>query len=1217
MIQSFIALISLSSCVFSFTGRTGLFQSYQSHHNGGLKETIRNFGTSKSMTTIPAAVSDSVVETSFVGRIGIDPLITNILLGASATADARLIEDIGGVLAASHGLSIWRNVLVKGRLPIESDFATDSINTWPPEPLFSSLCDAMAEIQLARFVLRHPETISAVLLSVLRLTMEFAKRLRSTNESDEETIDLDEPSELYDDADMMIEEDATFGFDEQTNEVSSEEAELLANDISHAMVEQWKGVTAGVHTLDQLFGSGHDLLDVQQGQSGAVEGFGLQDGVWQHSGWEQMPDLRRQIASMAELRELMNQIGRRPTAEGSDSIHKFASRKLDLDGGLGAQFDPSIRNSVSGLTLSGSFSEMLPFEAALLRGQSPALRRLFLAKKVESKLLSYESSGWADVPSVPRPNSRFRRRMPSAPGGPVIICLDTSWSMSGIRERLSKAVVLACVSAAHKQRRDCQVVAFSTENGVMEAGQITADATGIQRLLDFLSHSFGGGTDVTGSLKHAMTALGNDAMSAADLLLVTDGEIPDPPVSDDIMEDLHRLKRQTGMEIHGLLVGKNESKPLTMLCTETHDFLNRYDSLAGLAAVRRTTALSATSSAGQSSGNSHRGSSWGSKILPKTWMGRSDATVALFAKKKRNKRRFDDDYEYLEEQYSRNEQRWDDTEDINGSGDELQTGADSYNLEVDGAIKKLRKTVASSLQERLWDAAELDTEKHAEGSFLRYRGELKSAVDRISEGLVEREEESRLVALGMASGEHVLFLGPPGTGKSVLGRRLSKLCGGSFFQRLLTRFTTPEEIFGPLSLRALENDEYIRVTAGFLPTASVAFLDEIFKANSAILNTLLTILNERQFDNGAGHREMCPIRCVVGASNELPESDELDALYDRFLIRKEVLPVSDEGIMRILKMPMPGVSLCDDDINSTASDDTSCEVVFSDPLDEVIRSLSAAANAVSMEDDACALMRDLRTYMREELDVDISDRRIVKAARLLKVSAAAHGRTRVDPLDCLLLQHVAWRLPEQRSAIKEWLWDHLTPGGVSADEAPLSAVAQFRLLLDGIKREALLVVRKTAGDVTGASGARSEDVATISSLRTETSNIAKILQERSSNLARHMELLRRSMDHLWLDPDEARAVQQQLLPIAEAVSTEVSRTLEDACALDAALRDDLTSPGNDVRLSVIEMLWDDFEVLDVSFTENQLSIGMKEAKAKYDADTFRKWKRERKKGANQ
>ena len=128
---------------------------------------------------------------------------------------------------------------------------------------------------------------------------------------------------------------------------------------------------------------------------------------------------------------------------------------------------------------------------------------------------------------------------------------------------------------------------------------------------------------------------------------------------------------------------------------------------------------------------------------------------------------------------------------------------------------------------------------------------------------------------------------------------LSKLCKGKYFERLLTRFSVPEELFGPLSMRALENDEYVRQVEGYLPTAEVAFVDEIFKANSAILNTLLTILNERLFDNGST-RSRVPLLCLVGASNELPESEELDALYDRFLVRRQVGQVSPAGLMEML-----------------------------------------------------------------------------------------------------------------------------------------------------------------------------------------------------------------------------------------------------------------------------------------------------------------------------
>ncbi|MBL8759409.1 MAG: AAA family ATPase, partial [Phycisphaerae bacterium] len=174
--------------------------------------------------------------------------------------------------------------------------------------------------------------------------------------------------------------------------------------------------------------------------------------------------------------------------------------------------------------------------------------------------------------------------------------------------------------------------------------------------------------------------------------------------------------------------------------------------------------------------------------------------------------------------------------------------------------------------------------------------------DALAEGLIERDIPIRLAFLAALSGEHLLLIGPPGTAKSELARRLRlAFTGPTYFERLLTRFSVPEELFGPLSIKALEDDKYQRQTDGYLPTASVAFLDEIFKANSAILNALLTLLNEREFDNGT-QRVKTPLVSVVGASNELPQEEELLALYDRFLVRFHVGPVTDEGFGKLLDL---------------------------------------------------------------------------------------------------------------------------------------------------------------------------------------------------------------------------------------------------------------------------------------------------------------------------
>ncbi|KAK3246267.1 hypothetical protein CYMTET_44196 [Cymbomonas tetramitiformis] len=294
---------------------------------------------------------------------------------------------------------------------------------------------------------------------------------------------------------------------------------------------------------------------------------------------------------------------------------------------------------------------------------------------------------------------------------------------------------------------------------------------------------------------------------------------------------------------------------------------------------------------------------------------------------------------------------------------------------------------------------------------------LGEVLQRISRGLVERGDESQMVLLAALSGEHLLLLGPPGTAKSELARRLSSVfTGGGYFERLLTKFSSPEELFGPLSIRKLEEDCYERMVTGYLPEASVAFIDEIFKANSAILNTLLSIMNERMFHNGSQPRD-APLVCLVGASNEMPESDELEALFDRFLLRRWVPPLSGDGFMSYLE-GMSGNA----ELQPVLPPPSTATISHED-----IRTVRRCASRVEIPDavmDRLLLIRHFTATLTEPTCY-VSDRRWKKIMYLLQVLAATSGRTSVAEGDLLMLRHCLWSHPSHLPLIGEFITNML------------------------------------------------------------------------------------------------------------------------------------------------------------------------------------------------
>jgi MoxR-like ATPase len=250
---------------------------------------------------------------------------------------------------------------------------------------------------------------------------------------------------------------------------------------------------------------------------------------------------------------------------------------------------------------------------------------------------------------------------------------------------------------------------------------------------------------------------------------------------------------------------------------------------------------------------------------------------------------------------------------------------------------------------------------------------VKAVIAQACRGLVQRETLVELVALCAVAREHLLVVGPPGTAKSEAVRRIARGLGGVYFEYLIGRFTEPTELFGPVNLRRLKEGFVETETTGMLPEAEIAFLDEVFLGSTAILNTLLTILNERTFRRG--HTIMdCPLRVCVGAANQLPEDEHLAALADRFLVRAFVEPIGDSGLEELLSS---GWSL------GRAPDATLASMVDLDQLSETALSMDLTATR-------SAIAHGVR--LLRSAGITLSDRRVVRIQRLIAAAAALAGR---------------------------------------------------------------------------------------------------------------------------------------------------------------------------------------------------------------------------------
>lgn len=300
----------------------------------------------------------------------------------------------------------------------------------------------------------------------------------------------------------------------------------------------------------------------------------------------------------------------------------------------------------------------------------------------------------------------------------------------------------------------------------------------------------------------------------------------------------------------------------------------------------------------------------------------------------------------------------------------------------------------------------------------------KQLLGEMNRGIYEKETEISLSLLAALAGESIILLGPPGVAKSMVARQLkTAFREAQSFEYLMSRFSTPDEIFGPVSIQKLKtSDTYERAVEGYLPTADVVFLDEIWKAGPAIQNTLLTVINEKIFRNG--NREMhLPLKLLVAASNELPAKGEgLEALWDRFVIRIESRPIKLEKNFRAMLLEVKSEERGVKKQSSVAEGKANSNAITAEEYAEWTERIGKIGVKIEVLDAISAIRKSLRAVNVDEAaerrNIYVSDRRWNNIVRLLRTSAFMQDREEVDICDLLPIYHCLWQEPEERDAIR-------------------------------------------------------------------------------------------------------------------------------------------------------------------------------------------------------
>ncbi|OLQ71353.1 VWA domain-containing protein [Photobacterium proteolyticum] len=473
------------------------------------------------------------------------------------------------VITSSHGalpercksLTNSRNELLSGESPT-------SLYPLAPQPLQSAICKVVEETGLKRYCFENEEVTDALLSDILVAIDKL--QLRAV------PLVADLIQQLEDEALNQIKQalEKRKNKRKQTKPLSltnaqrtriavtaSEEAwQELLSDTTALLPDVWQERLAVWSQLEEVFT-----------ELGLITGLGfdLSKGVFQSHGWLDITRLNKLVKKLPKLQSLIRDLGRDEQTEGS-VLEEIVIKMSVASRHEKYVATPLIPMETKGITRSDSISRMLPQEASLLT--NPVLKKLWHAKRAEHALLSYSVEGTEvlEIEEVREQESLSNKQghRNNKNRGPMVICLDTSGSMKGLPENIAKATVLECMKVAYKEKRRCYVYLFGSKKEISEL-DLTLDTSGFNELLNFLTMSFGGGTDAEGPLNKALEKCDSEEWYKADILLVSDGEFP---VSSGLSRKIGNRREKQGLQVHGIQIGSSHYTSMSKICDPMHYF---------------------------------------------------------------------------------------------------------------------------------------------------------------------------------------------------------------------------------------------------------------------------------------------------------------------------------------------------------------------------------------------------------------------------------------------------------------------------------------------------------------------------------------------------------------------------------------------------------------------------------------------------------------------